>query len=96
MPIISRIGRRHPKVRALYTGMYAFLLLGAVTMIYPFLLMISGSTKSNVDIKYFDAFPRFLHSDLWLYRKHQEALFNESVNAQNTAYEEDNTSFENI
>ncbi len=96
MPIISRIGRRHPKVRALYFGMYALLIVGSLTMIYPFLLMISGSTKSNVDIKNFDAVPRFIYSDIWLYRKHQEALFNESVNARNIAYEEDNTSFEKI
>jgi multiple sugar transport system permease protein len=96
MPIISRIGRRHPKVRALYFGMYAFLIVGASTMVYPFLLMISGSTKSNVDIKYFDAIPRFVRDDLWLYRKHQEALFNESMTARNSAYETDDTAFDFI
>ena len=48
MAIISRIGRRSFKVRALYVGMYAFLILGASSMVYPFLLMISGSTKSAV------------------------------------------------
>ena len=76
--------------------MYAFLLLGAVTMIYPFLLMISGSMKSNVDTKYFDVVPRFLYEDIWLYRKHQEALFNESVSARNITYDEDSTSFDAV
>ncbi|MDT8389878.1 MAG: carbohydrate ABC transporter permease, partial [Lentisphaeria bacterium] len=94
MSIISKIGRRHPRVRALYVGMYTFLILGALTMVYPFMLMISGSTKSNVDIKYFDIVPRFLYDDLWLHRKHQEALFNESVNARDTAYETDDTAFD--
>jgi len=96
MPIISRIGRKHVKVRALYIGMYAFLILGSASMVYPFLLMISGSTKSAVDIKYFDAVPRFLRNDLWLYRKHQEALFNERTLARNIAYEDDGVAFENV
>lgn len=96
MPIISPIGRRHPRVRALYAGMYAFLILGALTMVYPFLLMVSGSTKSHVDIKHFDIVPGFLHDDLWLHRKHQEALFNESMNARNIAYETDDTAFDLI
>lgn len=96
MPIISRIGRRSPKVRALYVGMYAFLILGAATMVYPFLIMISGSTKSAVDIKYFDVVPRFLREDVWLYRKHIEALFNERVLNMNIAYDNDMLAFEVI
>ena len=96
MAIISRIGRRSFKVRALYAGMYAFLILGSASMVYPFLLMISGSTKGAVDTKYFDVVPRFMHDDLWLYRKHIEALFNEQLGAHNVAYDDDATAFETI
>jgi len=96
MAIISGIGRKSMKVRALFGGMYLFLICGAATMIYPFLLMISGSTKSAVDIKYFDAVPRFLHDDLWLYRKHVEGLFNESVLFMDIAYDSDDVSFERV
>ena len=96
MPIVSAIGRRYWKVRILFGGMYVFLLVGAATMIYPFMLMISGSTKSAVDIKYFDAFPRFAHDDVWLYRKHMEGLFNENVTDMNMAYDQDITSFEDL
>jgi multiple sugar transport system permease protein len=96
MAMTSKIGARSPKVRLLYAGMYAFLVCGAVTMVYPFLLMISGSTKSAVDIKYFDVVPRFLRDDAWLYRKHQEALFNEALNNLNVAYDVDETTFEKL
>ena len=96
MAIISRIGRRSLKVRALYLGMYALLILGAVSMVYPFLLMISGSTKSAVDTKYFDVIPQFLRDDTWLYRKHMESLFSESMAARNIAYGTDDTAFDTI
>lgn len=96
MPIISKIGRRHPKVRLLYAGMYTALVLGGITMVYPFLLMISGSTKSAVDIKDFDVVPRFLTDDAMLYRKHVEALFNERLDLMKAAYDEDTSSFEKL
>ncbi|MBU0714800.1 MAG: ABC transporter permease subunit [Verrucomicrobia bacterium] len=96
MPIISAIGRKHWKVRALFTGMYLFLVIGAASMVYPFMLMLAGSTKSAVDIKYFEAIPRFLYDDTWLYRKHIEGLFNESLMDENVAYDRDDSTFENV
>ncbi|NOY80060.1 MAG: carbohydrate ABC transporter permease [Kiritimatiellaeota bacterium] len=70
MAIISEIGRKAPKVRLLIWSIYTVLTLGALSMIYPFLLMISGSMKSSVDLKDFDAVPKFLYSDTDLYRNH--------------------------
>ena len=96
MGMISQIGRRSFKVRALYMTIYAVLIFGSLTMIYPFLIMLSGSTKSDVDIKTFNAIPRFFYSDLWLYRKQMEALFNEDIRLFNYAYSESETSFEFI
>lgn len=94
MSIISTIGRKHWKVRALFAGMYIFLVVGSASMVYPFMLMIAGSTKSNVDTKYFEAIPQFLHNDTWLYRKHIEGLFNENLLDENMVYDQDETSFE--
>lgn len=96
MSIISTIGRKHWKVRALFAGMYLFLVIGAVTMVYPFMLMLSGSTKSAVDAKYFEAIPRFLRDDTWLYRKHIEGLFNESLMDANVTYDRDDNTFERV
>jgi len=96
MPIISRIGRRDPKVRLLIGSIYGVLIAGALTMLYPFMIMIAGSTKSAVDIKEFLPVPAFLHSDLALYRKHVEGLFNESLDAMHISYDDDTPSFEQV
>ncbi len=96
MPIISNIGRKSPGVRLLLGAIYVVLALGALTMIYPFLLMISGSMKSAVDIKDVGVVPGFLRDDRVLYRKHVEGLFNESLDTMNGTYDTDFTSFERV
>ena len=47
MPVISRIGARSFKVRFVYRVIFFILVLGSVTMIYPLLLMLAGSVKSD-------------------------------------------------
>jgi ABC-type glycerol-3-phosphate transport system permease component len=96
MPIISQIGRRDPRVRLFITAVYALLVTGAAAMVYPFLLMVSGSTKSAVDARSLALVPQYLVDDLALYRKHIEGLFNESVEAMNIAYDTDFASFEHV
>ena len=96
MPIISRIGRKDPKVRALIWSVYGLLILGSLTMLYPFLIMLAGSTKSQADVKDFKPVPDYFHSDVALYRKHIEGLFNESLDAMHIAYDSDVASFEKI
>ena len=96
MPMISRIGRRHPRVLALLLLMYALLIAGGATMIYPFLLMLAGSTKTAVDVRENRILPSFLTSDTALYRKHIEALFNEQLDVMRAAYDTDVPSFERL
>ena len=89
MPIISKVGRRSWSVRLLISSIYLTLLIGAVTMIYPFMIMISGSTKSQVDVAEFKPYPSFLFDDTMLYRKHVEGVFNERTDTMKIAYEGD-------
>ena len=93
MPILSRIGRRHPRMRALHAAMYAVLIAGAATMVYPFLLMVAGSTRSAVDVHETAVVPRFLYDRDALYRKHLEGLFNERLSFLQTAYDTDTPGF---
>lgn len=79
MAIISTIGRKALHVRLLIGGIYLTLTLGAISMIYPFMLMLSGTTKSNVDTPESAIIPAFLTSDDALYAKDSEAFFNESL-----------------
>ncbi|HMO51625.1 MAG TPA: carbohydrate ABC transporter permease [Kiritimatiellia bacterium] len=96
MPLISSIGRKAPKTRLLIASLYAVLLLGGATMVYPFLLLIGGSTKSGVDIKDVSWLPAFLYDDLALYRKHIESLFNEQLDVMRAVYDSDDVSFERV
>ncbi len=96
MAIISQIGRRSLTTRALIATIYLLLVAGAVTMIYPFLLMVAGSTKSAVDTPDARVIPPFLVRDPALYQKHMEAFFNESLDALKIMYASDATSFQTL
>ena len=96
MSIISAIGRKHWTVKGLFVGMYVFLIIGAASMVYPFLLMISGSTYSAVDGRYFTVVPKFLFDDNWLYRKYVEGMFNEDIQMENMVYDDDIVTFERL
>lgn len=96
MPMISSVGRKANSTRLLIAGLYAVLLLGGLTMIYPFLLLMAGSTKTGVDIKDVAWLPSFLVDDTALYRKHVEALFNEQLDVMRAVYDNDVVSFEKL
>src|SRR5687768_3948702 len=75
MPIISSIGRRNWRVRTVIYGMYTVLVIGAVSMIYPMLLMLSGSVKSDTDHVWISPLPRYLWDDEILWMKYIEAKY---------------------
>ncbi len=77
MSIIGKVGRKTSRVRALNISIHGLLLLGALTMIYPFLLMLSSSVKSAVDSQKMSLLPEFLFSDKVLFRKYLESRYNE-------------------
>ncbi|HAH87526.1 MAG TPA: hypothetical protein DCL60_09175 [Armatimonadetes bacterium] len=75
MPIIPVIGRKTPKLRAVIIFIYALLILGSITMVYPFMIMLSGSIKGNTDIDRMDPFPQFAYSDQVQFARFQEARY---------------------
>ena len=79
MSIISTIGRKSLKVRCLIWSIYLVLTLGALTMIYPFWLMISGTGKSSTDVSELKLIPSYLVDDDAYYRKTVASLFNELI-----------------
>ena len=96
MPIISTIGRRSIRVRLLIWTIYGLLAAGATTMIYPFLLMLSGSTKSSVDSPTSNMIPPFMLNEVDLYRKYVEALFNEHLEVTKNVYQSNSASFRTL
>ena len=77
MSIIGKVGRKSSKIRALNLSIHLILLLGAITMIYPFLLMLSSSVKSAVDSQKMSLLPDYLYNDKVLFRKYLESRYNE-------------------
>ena len=79
MAIILRTEKKHKSSLILFGGLYLLLIIGAFSMIYPFLLMLSGSVKSRIDANDMDVIPRYLYDDNMLYRKYNESKYNENM-----------------
>lgn len=96
MPIIAKTGRKSPRVISLLVLLYLLLLTGAVSMIYPFLLMVAGSSKSGADAHASTILPSFLYKDDALYRKYAEGFFNESLQMMQMTFQTNAPSFRKL
>ena len=94
MPIIGKVGRKSLKLRSLNISIHLLLLIGALTMIYPFMVMVSSSFKSNVDAKKFSVVPQYFFDDEMLYRKFIESRMNEESNLLIQQYKNRSQGFE--
>ncbi|MCL5103189.1 MAG: carbohydrate ABC transporter permease [Armatimonadetes bacterium] len=63
MAIIPAIGRKTLKIRIVILLIHVILIIGSISMIYPFLMMLSGSMKGESDIQYMDAVPQVFYSE---------------------------------
>lgn len=96
MGLVAATGRRSVKTRLLLGGILLILTAGALTMATPFLLMLTGSTRSGVDQHGFSLLPRFLWDDDALYRKYIEGLYNESPSNLRAAWGVDSADFSRV
>src|SRR5260370_34835344 len=96
MPLIPVIGRRQPKMRLLIALLYTVLSLGAITMVYPFVVMIGTSLTSPVDHDEFRPIPAYLRDDAWLFRKYVESKYNEDIPRFNAALSNDLATFKDL
>lgn len=70
MPLLPQVGRRSRKNRLLISSIYTVLLLGSVTMVYPFLMMVSSSFTSHIDYADFVLVPEYLVNENRLMMKY--------------------------
>ncbi len=82
MPIISTVGSRSVKTRLVFAGMYLAVALGAVSMIYPLLLMLAGSVKSEADFHRNTPLPEYLWDDQTLWSKFLESKYSTIAQAE--------------
>ena len=79
MPIISHVGSKSMKVRAVYSALFVVLLVGAASMIYPLILMLTGSVKSAADCNDMTAYPPYWFDEVPLFQKYAESKYNGSL-----------------
>ena len=79
MSIILKTEKKNWSTRLIYLFMYIFLAIGASTMIYPFLIMVSGSFKSRVDANETNIVPSYFHDNNMLFKKQMESKYNENL-----------------
>lgn len=96
MPIIPQVGRKAIQVRALIALLYVVLILGAVTMVYPFLLMLSTSITSSTDTNEFRVIPRYLYDEGALFAKYADDRYAGDIDAINDRYHTDYTRVEDV
>ena len=76
MAIIGKVERKNWKVKLLNISIHVILLLGAATMVYPLLIMISGSIKSDVDFFQFSLLPEYIYNKELLFKKYLQTKYN--------------------
>lgn len=79
MPIISKVEGQSPRGKLLYAVLITVLTLGGVTMVYPFIIMVSGTVRSEMDETDLDLVPDYMVDDEVLYRKFLETKYNQGV-----------------
>ena len=75
MPIVSPISARSTRGRALYAAMYLIVVFGAATMVYPLLIMLGGSVKSDTDFDRLSPWPEYLWNDDVLWTKYLQSKY---------------------
>ncbi len=100
MPIIGQVERKNWKVKLLNITIHTVLIVGAATMVYPLLLMLSGSVKSSVDFKNFSVIPEYLSSGIegktLLFRKYLTSKYNNSVLRMSGDMKDPNATFDTV
>lgn len=79
VPLLSRVGRRSSRARVAIALIYLALILGGVTMVYPFAQMVSTAMKGPTDQNDNQLIPAYLQDDFELFRKFVDDKYAGSV-----------------
>jgi len=76
MPLISPVEAKATKYKFAILLLYFVLVIGAITMIYPFGIMLASSITSEPDYQEYRLIPRYLYKDGALYKKYVTDAYN--------------------
>ena len=70
MAILNDVDRRAPRIQLALAATYLLLVLGSLTMVYPFLIMISSASTDSADYNEYRVIPRYLYNKDRLFAKY--------------------------
>jgi multiple sugar transport system permease protein len=86
MAHIPQVGRNTPKMRFLLASIYLVLILGGITTVYPFLVMLGSSITSEYDSDQYPVIPKYLFSTSDLYGKFVDDKYNANIQTIDAMY----------
>ncbi len=86
MPIFTPVESKSAAGRIFHAATFVLLTLGAVTMLYPLLLLVSGSFRSEIDENELGLVPGYFVSEDALTRKFLEYKYEQRIGELNAAH----------
>ena len=86
MPILLPVESKSRRGRLFHAAVLGLLTLGAVTMLYPFALMVSGALRSQMDENELGLVPAYFTDADALYRKFLEYKYEQNIGAFDAAH----------
>jgi len=86
MSIIPSVGRRNLKTRIVIALLYLVLTTGAVTMVYPFMIMLGSSITSGADMNSYAVIPNYLLKVSAIFPKYAEDRYAGDIELINSYY----------
>ena len=83
MSVLTKVEAKSIKGRIIQMSVLVALIAGGTTMVYPFLLMLSGSVRSEMDVAEMDVVPAYMRDDGVLVRKFLEMKYSHDVSTMN-------------
>ncbi len=96
MAIIPKVGRKTIKTQIVIALLYIILTAGAVTMVYPFLLMIGSSLASDSDVTEYAIVPRYIYSTKALFPKYAVDRYAGDIELINQLYGTEFAKIDNV
>jgi len=93
MSLFSPISNRSLKTRGLYLAVYLLLTIGAISMVQPLLITLTGAMSGPYEASAFSLYPRFLFNDSALWRRFVEAKYGGVIDIYKMAWGSENLDF---
>lgn len=96
MNFFSPIANRSPSVKLLYAAVYLLLSVGALTMVVPLLVSLSGSMSGPSEAEPITFYPKFVFHDEALWTRYVEARYGGAIDNAKMAWSDDTVDFYDV